>query len=251
MKKSSLFFSFLCVAMLCKAQNDAPPMLLGTNDKEMATKLVQFLINYPDAVWEGRLSDTVKITFDLNAAGTLSNAKLIKDIGEGCGEEVKNVVTTKLPRWTSDEYREKRSVEMHVIFDKVTATHFTSNAIKEEMKAFLEKSNGDTDKIYTIVEEAPSYGDGSRDAALRYMMMQVKYPAYAREHNIQGRVVVSFIVEKDGSLSNIKPVGLVGGGCDEEVIRILNAMERWKPGKQNGKPVRVQYTLPVSFKLGK
>jgi hypothetical protein len=68
MKKSSLFFSFLCVSMLCKAQTDTPPMLLGTNDKEMATKLVQFLVNYPDAVWEGTLSDTVNVPFDLNSA---------------------------------------------------------------------------------------------------------------------------------------------------------------------------------------
>ncbi len=62
---------------------------------------------------------------------------------------------------------------------------------------------------------------------------------------------MSFIKEKDGSLANIKILKAIGGGCEEEVLRVLNTMERWKPGKQKGKPVRVQYHLPVSFGLGK
>ncbi len=105
------------------------------------------------------------------------------------------------------------------------------------------------DEIFTVVEEAPSFGDGTRDAPLKYFMSNIKYPAIARENNIQGRVVLTFVVETDGSVSAPKLLKDVGGGCGEEALRVLKEMPKWKPGKQRNKPVRVQYTLPVSFKL--
>jgi protein TonB len=81
----------------------------------------------------------------------------------------------------------------------------------------------------------------------------VKYPAIARENGIQGRVVVQFVVEKDGKITDANVVRDIGAGCGEEALRVVNSMnsmnQRWTPGKQRGKPVRVQFTLPVSFKL--
>ena len=77
----------------------------------------------------------------------------------------------------------------------------------------------------------------------------MRYPAMARESNIQGRVYVSFIVEKDGSVSNIQLLRGIGGGCDEEAIRVVGAMPQWQPGRQNGRAVRVAYNLPIRFSL--
>ncbi|MEY4904680.1 MAG: hypothetical protein RLZZ292_2495 [Bacteroidota bacterium] len=99
------------------------------------------------------------------------------------------------------------------------------------------------------VDEKPVFGDGTMTAPLRYVMSNLKYPAIARENNIQGRVVVTFVVEKDGSITDPKVLKDLGGGCGEEALNALKEMPKWKPGKKDGVPVRVQYDLPVQFKL--
>jgi TonB family protein len=76
-----------------------------------------------------------------------------------------------------------------------------------------------------------------------------KYPSMARENNITGRVIVSFVVEKNGDLTDIKVLRGIGGGCDEEAVRVLKTAPSWKPGIQNGRPVRVAYTMPIFFQL--
>ena len=84
---------------------------------------------------------------------------------------------------------------------------------------------------------------------MEYLSSNIKYPEEAKEKGISGRVFIQFVIEKDGSVSNVKVMKGIGGGCDEEAVRVVKAMPKWKPGKQKGKPVRVNYILPVSFKL--
>lgn len=103
-------------------------------------------------------------------------------------------------------------------------------------------------EVFTIVEQMPSFPGG--DAKMyEYLGKNIKYPQIARETGIQGRVFVNFVVEPDGSVSNVKVLRGIGGGCDEEAMRVVKAMPKWSPGKQRGKTVRVSYTLPVVFKL--
>ena len=102
--------------------------------------------------------------------------------------------------------------------------------------------------VYSIVEEMPEY-PGGMDKLVEYLSQNIKYPQQAIEKGIEGKVFVSFIVEKDGSVSNVQVQRSLGGGCDEEAVRVVKAMPKWKPGKQRGKTVRVSYTLPVNFKL--
>ena len=104
-----------------------------------------------------------------------------------------------------------------------------------------------TGKIYDVVEEPPSFPDGSR-ALMSWISNNVHYPPEYPDTSITHRVVVSFVVEPDGSLSNIKIVRSIDSVLDEEAIRVVKSMPRWIPGKQNGKEVRVNYNLPVSFK---
>lgn len=78
---------------------------------------------------------------------------------------------------------------------------------------------------------------------------QVKYPMIAQENNIQGKVFVQFVIEKDGSVSDVKVARSVDPSLDKEAIRVVKAMPKWKPGKQRGKPVRVSYTVPINFQL--
>jgi protein TonB len=103
-------------------------------------------------------------------------------------------------------------------------------------------------QIFTAVEQAPTFpgGDG---AFGKYLGKNIRYPAIARENNVQGRVVLTFVVERDGSLTDIKVLRSLGSGTDEEAVRVLKASPKWKPGIQNGRPVRVQYSIPVNFTL--
>jgi periplasmic protein TonB len=104
------------------------------------------------------------------------------------------------------------------------------------------------EEIHTRVEQMPQFGSGEREL-LEYLAKNIKYPTIARENAIQGTVVIQFVVDKDGSVTEPTVVREVGGGCDEEAIRVIKTMPRWIPGKQQGKPVKVRYTLPVKFKL--
>lgn len=103
-------------------------------------------------------------------------------------------------------------------------------------------------EIFTIVEEQPGF-PGGESALMQYLGNNIKYPQLARESNIQGTVFVTFVVEPDGSISNVKTLRGIGGGCDEEALRVVKSMPRWTPGKQRGKPVRVQFNLPIRFVL--
>jgi len=83
-----------------------------------------------------------------------------------------------------------------------------------------------------------------------YLSKKIQYPAAAKEAGTQGRVIVQFVVEKDGSLTDIKVVRGPGNGLDEEAVRVMKLAPKWKHGVQNGKPVRVQFTIPINFTLG-
>jgi protein TonB len=97
--------------------------------------------------------------------------------------------------------------------------------------------------------EALPVPDGGMEGWARFLQKNLRYPAVARENNVQGRVILNFVVEKDGTLSNIKIARGLGSGLDEESIRVLKLAKPWKPGIQNGHPVRVAYSIPFNFQL--
>ncbi len=103
-------------------------------------------------------------------------------------------------------------------------------------------------EIFTVVEESPSYPGGD-EARIRFLQENIQYPQMARESGIQGTVYVTFVVEKNGNVTDVRVLRGIGGGCDEEAIRVIKAMPRWNPGKQRGKPVRVQFNMPIKFTL--
>lgn len=103
-------------------------------------------------------------------------------------------------------------------------------------------------EIFTVVEEMPEFPGGPAKM-MEFIQKNVKYPMLARESDIQGRVFVDFVVEPDGSITNVKILRGIGGGCDEEAIRVVESMPKWKPGKQRGSAVRVSFRAPIIFKL--
>jgi protein TonB len=125
----------------------------------------------------------------------------------------------------------------------VLAILFTINTT-----AMAQNKKTSNDKVFEKVEDMPEF-PGGEQAMMDFVSKNVVYPKEAQEKGISGRVMVSFIVEKDGSVNEVKIVRGIGGGCDEEAVRVVKAMPKWKPGKEKGKPVRVSYMMPIIFKL--
>ena len=105
-----------------------------------------------------------------------------------------------------------------------------------------------SNKVFDVVEEMPSF-PGGQGALMSFLNSNIKYPVVAQENGVQGRVIVGFVVERDGSITDVKVMRSVDPSLDREAQRVVKAMPRWKPGKQNGSAVRVKYTVPVVFRL--
>ena len=124
-----------------------------------------------------------------------------------------------------------------------------ANVQKKVVKTTKTTKKADaSNKVYEVVEQMPTFPGG--DAALmKYLAENIKYPVSAQKAKEQGRVVVQFIVEKDGTVTGVKTVRSVTPALDAEAVRVIKAMPKWTPGKQGGQPVRVNYNVPVSFRL--
>lgn len=111
-----------------------------------------------------------------------------------------------------------------------------------------EEESAEEAQIFMVVESMPEF-PGGEPALYKFLGENIKYPQMAKESGIQGRVFVTFVVERNGSVTDVRVLRGIGGGCDEEAIRVVQDMPKWTPGKQRGKSVRVQYNLPVKFTL--
>ena len=110
------------------------------------------------------------------------------------------------------------------------------------------KPKEEENKVFDVVEQMPSY-PGGMGALMQYLSSNIKYPAIAEENGIQGRVICTFVVERDGSITDVRIAKSVDPSLDKEAMRVVSKMPKWIPGKQNGSAVRVKYTLPVTFRL--
>ena len=104
------------------------------------------------------------------------------------------------------------------------------------------------EEVYQVVGQQPSF-PGGREELFKYLAYNVKYPIDAAKNKIEGRVLVTFVVEHDGSISNVDVANSVYPSLDKESIRVVSGMPKWIPGKANGKTVRVKYTIPITFRL--
>ena len=119
---------------------------------------------------------------------------------------------------------------------------------KKEKNTQTHKDTTTDDKVYEVCEQMPIF-EGGDAALMKYLTDSVKYPELAKKHGVQGRVVIGFIVEKDGSLTNVKVLRAVDRALDAEALRVVMGMPKWIPGRQNEQRVRVKYNVPVSFRL--
>ena len=149
----------------------------------------------------------------------------------------------------------KQTTQLEIVQDDVEVEDIEINAevdqtevIEEYVAPEVEEEEVVEQEIFQIVEEMPTF-PGGEVKLMEHIAKNIKYPQIARESGIQGRVFIGFVVEPDGSISNVKLLRGIGGGCDEEAMRVIKGLPKWKPGKQRGKAVRVSYQIPVNFKL--
>ena len=167
-----------------------------------------------------------------------SSMKKIEDIKDNLdeGEQVENgVVSDDSLAHVSEREKTTPEVKSTTKTGEITAE---SSAPK---KVF-------TGKVYDIVEQMPEY-PGGLTTLMNYLRTNTRYPAAAQKAGIEGRVIVSFIVEPNGSVSNVEIVRSVDTDFDQEALRVVRQMPKWKPGKQDGSTVRVKFHLPIKFML--
>ena len=218
-----------------------------TGGEEAMMKYVAENIKYSQAAKDKNISGRVFVSFVIEKDGSVSNVKVVRGIGGGCDEEAARVIK-EMPKWKPGMQKGKpvRVNYMMPIFFKLDDGQ-PAKSVKKE-KANNPDMTPDKNGVYQIVEEMPKF-PGGEDALMDYVSKNVVYPKEAQEKGISGRVFVGFIVEKDGSVSDVKVLRGIGGGCDEEAVRVISGLPKWKPGKQEGKPVRVSYQMPINFKL--
>jgi periplasmic protein TonB len=136
-------------------------------------------------------------------------------------------------------------IEEDLMLD-VGADQFTE--IPEYIPVIALEDVPDEDEIFEVVELMPAFPGGDA-AMMRFLKENIKYPQIARETGIRGTVIVTFVVERDGSVTDVRVLRGIGGGCDEEAVRVIRQMPKWVPGHQLGKPVRVQFNMPIRFIL--
>jgi TonB family protein len=191
----------------------------------------------PPVLVENELSDKViEETFDdVQIEETIpSTAGKAQTIAAGnAGKSVKE--TSEIKELMTDQY-----IEGVVVSKKAKNADRLSQEMDEEETAEAE--------VFTVVEESPQFPGGD-EARVRFLQENIHYPDEAREASIQGTVYISFVIEIDGTINDIRVLRGIGGGCDEEAVRVIRNMPRWLPGKQRGKPVRVQFNMPIKFSL--
>jgi protein TonB len=147
--------------------------------------------------------------------------------------------TTQIQIVEDDEEIEEELIIEDMEVDEETKIEAVFEEVEEEVQE---------EEIFTIVEKMPEFPGGT-EQLFKYLGKNIEYPPMAKDAGIKGKVYVTFVVDKDGSITDVKVLRGIGGGCDEEAIRVVKGMPKWNPGKQRGKSVRVQYNLPINFIL--
>lgn len=150
---------------------------------------------------------------------------------------------------TQDELKEsKTAIGAFDVKGNDEASGTILKAVEEIATPEPPKQEAEQNKVFDVVEQQPSY-PGGMGALNQWLSSNIKYPVMAAENGIEGRVIVQFVVERDGSVSGVHVVRGVDPSLDKEATRVVSMMPKWIPGKQNGSAVRVKYTVPVTFRL--
>ena len=224
--------------------------------------MIQFIgknLRYPEAARKAGIEGMAVVSFVVDETGAITNAKVVKDVGGGCGTEAMRVVES-MPRW-SPGMNDGKPVKVSMMLPVQFRLGNQGAQNKAEPAKTAPKAEEAPEEIFTVVEEMPRFPgcednpdkDARQQCAMQKMMsfiaQNLKYPEQARKDNIQGMAVIEFVVDKTGAIRDAKIVKQVEGGCGEEALRVVQSMPAWVPGIQKGIAVNAAMRLPVMFRL--
>ena len=220
------------------------PMFPGGMEEMM--KFLQQNTKYPKEAQDKGIQGRVIVQFVVNKDGSISNDTVVRSVDPMLDAEAVRVVRS-MPNWTPGKQKGE-PVRVRFTLPVSFRLHDATPANKEAKPAVTTETATAGEEIFKVVEEMPQY-PGGMEELMKYLQKNIRYPKEAQNKGIQGRVVVQFVVNKDGSITDSKVVKAVDPQLDAEALRVVNAMPNWTPGKQKGEPVRTHFTIPVSFRL--
>lgn len=211
----------------------------GYGDLNTFRAWVQKNIKYPAEAFKNGEQGRVVLSFVVEKDGSVSNIQILQTPGKAFSEETRRVVAAS-PKWKPGEQRgEKVRVRYTLPVDfRITAT-------AQDTKTSENKSSGE--EPFLVVDTPPQFNGGDINEFRRWVQMNVKYPAEALGKNIYGKVLVTFVIEKDGSVGNAEIFKSPDKSLADEVLRVIGKSPKWTPGKQRGEAVRVKFGMPVDF----
>ncbi len=252
-----------------------------TGGMESLGKFLGTHLRYPDAARAHNTQGRVIVSFVVEKDGSLNYVSAARDIGDGCDEEAMRVVKLS-PRWSpgmvdgkpvrvaysmpigftidnqSPKTKKNVDVEKNEVFPEAVEMKWDKGPFDGTVTLSIYKSGNwvsvkdsdtsITNRIYSSVDRVPEF-PGGLESFGKFLGTHIHYPVAARANNTQGRVIISFVVEMDGSLTHVGVARGVGDGCSEEAVRVVKLSPNWAPGILNGQIVRTAYSIPISFAL--
>ena len=219
---------------------EVPPQFPGGVVEWM--KFLSANMKYPAEAKEKKQEGRVIVQFIVEKDGSITNAKVVRGVSPLLDQEALRVVGI-MPKWNPATQRGQAVRVQYTL-----PVMFSLNGKIDEMQQHQVNMKPNEKGIYNMVEEPASFPGGMANC-LKFLSENVKYPEDCKKEGIQGRVIAQFIIDKDGSIKDVKIVRGVHPSLDKESIRVIESMPKWTPGKVKGEPVKCQYTLPIAFKI--
>lgn len=214
-------------------------------------------LNYPEKAKQAGIEGVVYLSFVVDKDGSLEDFQVLRGIGGGCDEEALRVLMES-EKWNPGKQRGevvKARMQVRVVFslggdlesDPVMISTDEPTIQKRQTYKSAEVIEDDPD-VFKIVEERPTY-PGGQAAWVDHLQANLNYPEKAKNAGIEGEVILSFIVDKDGSIVDPQVIRGIGAGCDEEALKVLKASKNWNPAKQRGEIVKARMQTRIVFRM--
>lgn len=213
-------------------------------------------IKYPVIAQENGIQGRVTASFIIEKDGSIRNIEVIRGVDPSLDAEAVRVLSG-MPNWTPGKQRGQDVAVKYTVpvtFRLQGKTENQPTPGKDDVVVVgygsneADKATDSSDQVFAMVEKMPEF-PGGQNGIINYLQKTMQYPKDAQEKGLQGRVICSFIIEKDGSITNAEVMQGIEPSLDQEALRVVNAMPKWSPGMQRGKAVRVKYTVPLTFTL--
>ncbi|PWJ34192.1 energy transducer TonB [Sediminitomix flava] len=260
--RKELIFLFLCLIPSIAFSQNTPSIVYKDVDQPAHFKggfleLYQYFkdnLEYPQEARDAKIQGNVKLEFVVDKDGSIKNIVIDESLGHGCDEEAVRLLSGS-PKWVPAQLNGKAvaqkqttKIEFLIPDKKLEARGFALKEKEENFEEF-EVEEETLDEVFEIVEDPASF-EGGVTAFLYWVGRNLKYPQEARRMGVEGKVYIQFIIDKDGSVTDVKTVRGIGAGCDAEAERVIRMSPKWKPGFQRGKPVKQKMVVPINFSLG-